>query len=264
MIGKRFGKLVVIEYYGRKGSRNKKYYLCRCDCGNTKVVCIENLRSGHTQSCGCLKNKESIRRVDLTNKRFGKLTAIKFIKSNDKGTTIWLCKCDCGNEIEVSYNNLKSGNTKSCGCWHEKHNDTNSRLYKCWQGMKARCEYVKDANYYNYGGRGIIVCKDWQNSYTSFRNWALQNGYSNDLTIDRIDVNGNYEPSNCRWVSMDIQQNNRRDNVYVEYNGEKLTLRQLSKKYTEQKGITYKTLWYRFSVAKWDLDKCINTPLMNK
>ena len=264
MIGKRFGKLTVVEYYGKKGNRNKKHYLCQCDCGNTKVVSVDNLRSGHTQSCGCLIHRESVRRIDLSNKRFGKLVALRFSKSDECGTTFWWCRCDCGNEIEVAYNNLKYGNTKSCGCWHEKHGEVGTRLYKCWQDMKSRCEYTGDWSYHNYGGRGIQVCDEWRNSYLAFRQWALDNGYTNALTIDRIDVNGNYEPLNCRWTTIKEQQNNKRDNVFVEYNGERLTLREFAKKYTEPKGIGYKTLWYRFSVAKWDLDKCINTPLMNK
>lgn len=201
MVGQRFGQLVVIEYYGKKGKRHKKHYLCRCDCGN---------------------------------------------------------------EIEVSYNNLKYENTKSCGCWHEKHLETGSRLYKCWQDMKSRCEYAKDFNYHNYGGRGIKVCDEWCNSYLSFRAWALNNGYTPTLTIDRIDVNGNYEPTNCRWVTLEAQQNNRRNNIYVEYNGETLTLRQLAKKYSEPNGISYKTLWYRFTIAKWDLERCVTIPLTKK
>lgn len=154
--------------------------------------------------------------------------------------------------------------TKSCGCWHEKHGDTGSRLYKCWQDMKARCEYKKDTNYHNYGGRGITVCEEWRNSYLKFKDWALKNGYTEKLTIDRIDVNGNYEPNNCRWVGFDIQANNTRANVFVEYNGEKMTLRQFARKYTEPMGVSYKTLWHRYSVAKWSLEKCVNTPLMNQ
>lgn len=261
MIGQRFGKLLVVEYYGRKGKNNKKYYLCKCDCGNEKVICEYNLRNGHTKSCGCLKHKESVKRVDLSNKRFGKLTAMRFSRIGERGTTFWLCRCDCGKEIEVTYNNLKSGNTRSCGCWHETHGETGTRLYKCWQDMKSRCECFKDVSYRYYGAKGIIVCEEWRNSYLTFKDWALNNGYTDAFTIDRIDVNGNYEPNNCRWVDRNTQSNNKNNNVYIEYNGEKMTLRQFARKYTEPKGISYKALWYRFSVAKWDLDKCINTPL---
>lgn len=264
MVGQRFGNLVVIKDCGKRGKRPKKHYLCKCDCGNEIVVCVDNLRNGHTKSCGCLRNKASVRRVDLCGNIFGKLTAIKFLRSNHVGTTIWLCRCECGNEIEVSYNNLLSGNTKSCGCWHEKHLDTRGRLYKCWQGLKSRCECEKNHNYSNYGKRGISICEEWRNSYLSFREWALSSGYKDNLTIDRIDVEGNYEPSNCRWANMETQQNNKRVNIYVEYNDERLTLRQIAKRYSEPKGISYKTLWYRYSIAKWDIEKCINTPLINK
>lgn len=262
-IGKTFGELTALSYVGKKDGR-KKHYLCRCSCGQEKTFRINNLKNGHTKSCGCLRNRASVKRIDLSGQRFGSLVAVKFLRSNDKGTTIWLCKCDCGNEIEVSYNNLKSGNTQSCGCWHEKHKDSGSRLYKCWQDMKARCCYEGDFNYKNYGGRGIKVCEEWTTSYLKFKDWALSNGYSDELTLDRIDVNGNYFPQNCRWVDAETQQNNRRDNVYVNYNGERLTLMQFANKYTIPKGISYKTLWYRFSMLKWDLHKCLSTPLMNQ
>lgn len=252
--------LVVNGIYDRDKSKRLRY-LCTCDCGNTCVVKADNLRSGHTKSCGCLRSKPSSRRIDLSGRRFGHLTAISFNRSNEAGTTLWDCVCDCGNKIIVSYNNLISGNTSSCGCWHEKHGETYTRLYKCWSDMKARCYYKNDYNYKNYGGRGISVSDIWRNSFLAFRNWALSNGYNDNLTIDRIDVNGNYTPENCRWIPISEQQSNKRTNVFIEYNGESLTLKQIAKKYAEPKGISYKTFWYRLCVAKWDLERCLTQPV---
>lgn len=260
MIGKRFGMLIVERFYDRDNSHRKRY-LCKCDCGNSCVVKADNLRNGHTKSCGCLRNKPSSRRVDLSGKRFGRLTAVSFNGSNNAGVTLWNCICDCGNSVVVSYNNLMSGNTTSCGCWHEKHGEAGTRLYKCWSDMKARCYYKSDFNYKNYGGRGISVCDTWRNSYLAFREWATSNGYDENLTLDRVDVNGDYTPENCRWATIKEQQSNKRSNVFIEYKGEKLTLKQIAEKYAKPNGISYKAFWYRFCYAKWDLERSLTQPV---
>lgn len=101
-----------------------------------------------------------------------------------------------------------------------KHNKYNSRIYRIWRGMKDRCYNINSKDYKNYGGRGIVVCDEWLNDFMSFYNWSMNNGYDDSLTIDRIDVNGNYEPSNCRWVTQKQQQRNRRNNKLFTYNGE--------------------------------------------
>lgn len=257
MIGEKFGKLTVIGIYGKKNKHGRMHYLCKCSCGNEKVVSRGNLRSGHTKSCGCLTHRASPRRVDLSGKKFGSLTALTFLTNNDKGTTIWRCQCDCGNYTNVSYNNLISGNTKTCGCLTEKHGDVKTRLYKCWQDMKSRCYYHKDNNYCNYGARGITVCKEWKDSYISFKKWALENGYSEKLTIDRIDCNGNYEPNNCRWATLEEQGNNKRNNKLVEYNGELMTLSQFAKKYAIPKGISYKTVHRKYTYLNYTLEQIL-------
>ena len=249
-----FGKLKVLKFIERK--KSGYYWLCKCDCGNEKIIRITNLTSGLTRSCGCLNFQ------DYTGKRFGRLIVIDL---HERATpTKWLCKCDCGNKIIVSGNNLKSGNTQSCGCLFKevhkignpKHKLYNTRIYKIWCGMKDRCYSKKHQAYSLYGGRGITICDEWKNNVVEFYNWAIANGYQDYLTIDRIDNNSNYEPNNCRWVTKNEQQNNTRKNIFYEYKGEKLTLSQLSKKYN----INTSTLFNRIKRYN-NINLAIETPI---
>lgn len=169
--------------------------------------------------------------ADLVGQRFGRLTVIKKIgvrKVGQRGQTktVWLCKCDCGNEKEVLRNSLVSGNTKSCGCleketkktMHVKHGEAKTRLWKIWCGMRERCNNPNNQDYSYYGGRGIIVCDSWsdkKDGFINFRSWAMANGYTDELTLDRVNVNGNYEPSNCRWATRKEQTRNRNITVQI-------------------------------------------------
>lgn len=162
---------------------------------------------------------------------------------------MWLCQCECGRTVIVSGANLRNGHIKSCGCYRSeiarknatKHGLRQTRLYKIFHGMKKRCYTPTAINFSIYGGRGITICEEWLNDFQAFYDWAMSNGYADDLSIDRIDVNGNYEPSNCRWVSMKEQVNNRRANRFITYNGETHTLSEWS----NIVGINIKTLHKR-------------------
>lgn len=167
--------------------------------------------------------------------KFGKLTVICESGTDKNSHRLFTCKCDCGTVKQYSLNNLtnKRNPTRSCGCMRNVHEGVKGRckeaLYKTYGNMKSRCNNPNLPNYYNYGGRGISVCEEWQNSYASFRSWALSHGYEEGLTLDRIDNDGNYEPDNCRWVDMQVQSNNTRVNRRITYNGETHTLAEWSR-----------------------------------
>ena len=197
--------------------------------------------------------------------RFGKLKVIKLhhIEKDKRNRNIeyYLCRCDCGNECIINKIYLKTKETKSCGCLKKenmkktsqktiKHNKTHTRLYNIWRNIKQRCFYKINSNYKNYGGRGIEVCDEWldkENGFINFYNWAMDNGYKDDLTIDRIDVNGNYEPNNCRWANLKTQAKNRRNNHIIEYNGEKHCISE----WAEILKINYNTLLSRVRRKKY-------------
>lgn len=163
---------------------------------------------------------------NLIGKKFGKLEVIQFSgykQGKDHRSAYWLCKCDCGNTIEVKGVNLRIGNTKSCGCLTKKHGMFGTRIYNLWHTMKERCYVPSHISYANYGGKGIKVCDEWQ-EFIPFMKWAYENGYDENAprgkcTLDRIDPSKDYCPQNCRFVDWSIQANNKSTNVYLEYNG---------------------------------------------
>ena len=197
-------------------------------------------------------------RVNYDGMRFGYLTVIRRDHRLDDGTYMFLCKCDCGNEFYVRQGNLK--HKKSCGCMTQElnrkqattHGGKYERLYKVWDGMKYRCYNPNCPEYNKYGGRGIKVCSEWRYDYAAFRKWSYENGYDPNAghmqcTIDRIDVNGDYEPSNCRWATPEMQANNTRYNHRLTIDGETKTVSEWSR----ISGVGSKTILYRLR-AGWN------------
>lgn len=194
--------------------------------------------------------------IDITGQKFGRLTAIEHAGRNKNRNTLWLCKCECGNECKVEAYRLRNGHTKSCGCITKKHGFFGTRIYKIWDSMKQRCFNPNNNAYNNYGGRGITVCNDWKNDFMSFYEWSINNGYSDNLTIDRINVNGNYEPSNCRWSDDIVQHNNTRKNPRIEYNGEIHTIPEWSRII----GLNVNTIKARIFKYHWSIEDALTTP----
>lgn len=207
--------------------------------------------------------------VDLTGQRFGKLIVLEKAGKAKDGHCTWKCKCDCGNETIVNSNNLRSGNTKSCGCGEKEnlkklhfkkvHGDSNSKLYAIWKSMRQRCNNSSNLMYNYYGGRGITVCQEWDNDYITFKNWAIENGYSENLSIDRIDNNKGYSPENCRWATKIQQANNMRNNHYITLNNKTQSLTEWCKELNIKRD-TVKSRLYR----GWSEEKALLTPVQNK
>lgn len=204
--------------------------------------------------------------VDLTNQRYGRLTIIKYAYSkNDR--KYWHCKCDCGNEKVISSHDIRLGRTKSCGCLKKEnsanmlrtHGATDTRLYHIWCSMKQRClKPTSNKHKKNYFDRGICICDEWT-VFENFQKWALENGYQDNLTIDRIDNNGNYCPENCRWVDYKTQANNKSSNRLITYNGETKTVAQ----WADKIGMKYNCLIMRLCNG-WTVEEAITIPLKGR
>lgn len=200
---------------------------------------------------------------DMTNYKFNGCTVLKRVENKGKHVC-WLCVCKCGNEFVVRGTDIRTGNTKSCGCLNKKlagdrarkHGNRNSRLYNIWNNMKMRCSNINSINYKNYGERGIKVCDEWLDSFENFYKWSMNSGYDDTLTLDRIDNDDDYKPNNCRWSDYTQQERNRRNNHILEYNNEKHSIAEWS----DITGIPYSSLWSRIKKG-WSVEKALTQPL---
>jgi len=202
---------------------------------------------------------------DLTGQRFGRLVVLEkqgVRKFNCGSSAVeWKCKCDCGNEKIVLTQDLKSKKVQSCGCFQIEarmtHQLSNHKLYRVWVSMINRCYDPKTRHYKDYGGRGIFVCEEWRNNFKIFYDWCMENNYEEGLTVDRTDNDKEYSPSNCRLLSIQAQQFNKRNNIWIEYNGE----RRLLKDWSVILNIKYSTLFSRIYTRKWDIERAFSEPI---
>lgn len=196
--------------------------------------------------------------IDLSGRRFNNLIVIKraYVKN---GLIYWECLCDCGKTTYVSGGNLRSGQVKSCGClrhktsYNRRHNMSKTKLYKIWAGIKNRCYNAKLASYKNYGGRGIRMCDEWIDTPDVFFDWALSHGYEDNLSIERIDVNGNYCPENCTWIPKEDQAKNRRSCYNITYNNRTQNLQQ----WCDELNLPYKLVHNRMFKMGWSFERSI-------
>ena len=202
--------------------------------------------------------------LNLTGQRFGRLVVIERSANSKSGKAKWRCKCDCGNETIVFSTSLVRGLTHSCGCLNREvtlerfstHRQSESRLYETWSGMKKRCYNPNSKSFSAYGGRGIEVCDEWKDDFQSFYDWAISNGYSDDLTIDRIDVYGNYSPENCRWVDKLTQANNCRTNHYLTFNGKTQSIAE----WARELGVSDSLIRQRIVTLGWSVERALTEP----
>ena len=198
--------------------------------------------------------------VDMAGERYGRLTVLRYAGRASNGQSRWLCRCDCGRETTVARSNLRSGKQVSCGCKRREqagtinysHGGSNTRLYSIWANMITRTTNPKGTAYNRYGGRGITMCQEWRDSFEAFRDWSLANGYTDDLTIDRIDNDSGYKPDNCRWTTWHKQFNHRTGTRLITYGGETLSISQ----WAERLNLSKTMLYQRFA-AGWSAERAL-------
>lgn len=245
-VGSRYGILTVIEPAGalKNGSRRRTpAWLCRCDCGKTRIAAGVELRRKRIVSCGC-QSQHAFK--DLSGLQFGRLTVTKRVPTVQG--TVWECRCVCGVARRVQATHLQTGASKSCGCLADEvrgdarreHGLSNTPEYMTWNRIKDRCHNPNTPSFRYYGGRGIVVCQQWRESFSAFLE-HMGPRPSPRHSIDRVDFNGNYEPGNCRWATSKQQGRNTRRNHYVIVDGQRMTLIEAS----ELTGVNYGTLKWR-------------------
>lgn len=256
LTGKKFYDLTVIKRCG--SNRYGALWECKCECGNTVIVRSAELNNGSKKSCGCTKFFD--RDYNVTGQKFGRLLVIDdaepLVDKNGRNRMV-LCRCDCGNFVIKKMTKVVNGEIKSCGCLaveksreRGRHHMTKTRIHNEWSSMLARCGKKR-------GYEDVTVCGEWR-VFENFYEWSMNNGYSDNLTLDRIDPYGNYEPGNCRWTDNKTQQNNKRNNRYFVINGERHTM----KEWAEIYGIPYYLVKGRVSRG-YDIEKAL-TPVADR
>lgn len=253
------GMLEVIQFSHIAESSGKKvdFWSCQCKCGKELIVSGNSIRRRKRKSCGCIKRES---RKKLEGKKIGRWSVLKY-----EGNKKYTCQCECGNIKSVDNQSLRRGKSLSCGCLQIetvkslckkriKHGMSKSKAYHTWCSIRDRCENSNNGSYERYGGRGISVCKRWTQSFELFME-DMGIPPTAKHTIDRIDNNGDYEPSNCRWATMEEQQNNRSNNRVITHEGESKTLAEWCK----HSGMRYSLIQWRLD-AGWEFKKAIETP----
>lgn len=261
--GKKFNMLTVVKFVGLKNKRDSLWE-CQCECGTFKVLTGHDIRV-RVKSCGCLQRSGKVK-IDMI---FGRLKVIKLISVSESGHSMWECLCECGNTTIVDYGSLVNGHTLSCKCLakelniirqfkHGESNENTTKEYRAWRNIKERCYRKTSRTYEYYGARGIFMHEKWKNSYLSFLE-DVGRAPSKNYSIDRIDVNGNYEPGNVRWADSKTQNRNKRNNVYLSYNEETKTISE----WAEITGIKYTTILARL-FRKLSIEDTLTLPLMKR
>ena len=265
--GRKFGRYTVIADLP-KGPNFERFVLCECECGNQRRVLVNNLKRGHSKSCGCDRAELVSKRMfepfsELEGRIFGRLTIVSDFGTSASGRIV-LCKCECGKEKRVRVSLLKKGSTKSCGCLakellgktHLIHGLTGHPLHTVWNSMIQRCYDPKCEAYPNYGGRGVIVSDEWLNNFKCFYDWAMSNGWKRGLQIDK-DTKGDgllYGPDTCCILTRSGNMRKTRANRLVTYNGEVKTMVE----WCEILGLKYHLTGQRIDRDGWSIEKAFN------
>ena len=260
LTGRQFGKLTAIKLTKKQDKYNHYLWKCKCECDKIKYARASELTGLKIKSCGCRG------RLDLKGQIFGRLTVLQQSKQKKYNCPAWVCRCQCGNKTLVRRSDLTRLKIQSCGCFRREvstqrqtiHGDAGkhpSKLYNVWISMKKRCSNKNNKDYANYGGRGIKVCEQWLD-FVPFKEWAKESDYREGLQIDRINNDGDYCPTNCRWVTPKENARNRRKTLWGTINGETKPLSEWCEIYK----IAYRLVYARLSRG-WDLLDALTKPL---